>query len=240
MSGKVQNNHSHGPEESIVKNEPLQKPATQKGLLSPVDRISETLYGVIMTLTFTCTMKIAVADDTTVKDMMVAAIGCNIAWGIVDGVMFVMAANSEKGHSLMILRFIQQTKNPTQAIEVISEELPSTIAETLKPDDLEGIRKGLLKVPSPKRKKGVRSSDIFTAAGICVYVFISTFPVVIPFAYMHDDRRALRTSNGVAVVMMFICGWILGRYAGGRPWITGVAMSLIGIILVLIAIILGG
>jgi hypothetical protein len=240
MSGKVQNNHPHGPEESIVKSEPLKKPETQKGLLSPVDRISETLYGVIMTLTFTCTMKIAVADDTTVKDMMVAAVGCNIAWGIVDGVMFVMAANSEKGHSLMILRFIQQTKNPTQAIEVISEKLPSTIAETLKPDDLEGIRKGLLKVPIPKRKMGVRSSDIFTAAGICVYVFISTFPVVIPFAYMHDDRRALRTSNGVAVVMMFICGWILGRYAGGRPWITGVAMSLIGIILVLIAIILGG
>jgi VIT1/CCC1 family predicted Fe2+/Mn2+ transporter len=240
MSGKVKNNHSHGTEESLVKSDPLQKPETQKGLLSPVDRISETLYGVIMTLTFTCTMKIAVADDTTVKDMMVAAIGCNIAWGIVDGVMFVMAANSEKGHSLMILRFIQQTKNPSQAIDVISEELPSTIAETLKPDDLEGIRKGLLKVPIPKRKMGVKSSDIFTAAGIFVYVFISTFPVVIPFAYMHDDRRALRTSNGVAIVMMFICGWILGRYAGGRPWITGVAMSLIGILLVLIAIMMGG
>ena len=240
MSGKVQTNHSYGSEESIVKNEPLQKPESHKGLLSPVDRISETLYGVIMALTFTCTMKIAVADSTTVKDMMVAAIGCNIAWGIVDGVMFVMAANSEKGHSLMILRFIQQTKNPSEAIEVISEELPSTIAETLKPDDLEGIRKELLKVPIPKRKMGVRSSDIFTAAGIFVYVFISTFPVVIPFACMHDDRRALRTSNAVAIVMMFVCGWLLGRYAGSRPWVTGLAMSLIGIVLVVIAIIMGG
>lgn len=240
MSGKVQKNHSNVSEKSIIKNEPLQRPEKQKGLLSPVDRISETLYGVIMALTFTCTMKIAVADNTTVKDMMVAAIGCNIAWGIVDGVMFVMAANSEEGHNLMILRFIQQTKNPSDAIEVISEDLPPTIAGTLKPDDLEGIRKELLKVPIPEQKKGVRSSDIFTAAGIFVYVFISTFPVVIPFAFMHDDRQALRTSNAVAIVMMFICGWLLGRYAGGRPWITGVAMSLIGIILVLIAIIMGG
>jgi hypothetical protein len=63
MSGKVQNNHSYGSEESMVKNKPLQKPETHKGFLNPVDRISETLYGVIMALTFTCTMKIAIADS---------------------------------------------------------------------------------------------------------------------------------------------------------------------------------
>jgi VIT1/CCC1 family predicted Fe2+/Mn2+ transporter len=118
--------------------------------------------------------------------------------------------------------------------------LPSLIASAVKPNDLEEIRRQLLKIPEPPRKIISTITDILTAMGIFIYVFLSTLPVVIPFLFVDNDRRALRISNGIAILMMFICGWILGRYAGGRPWITGFVMSLIGTILVAIAILLGG
>ena len=64
------------------------EPKTNKRLLNPIDRISEILFGLIMALTFTCTISVFEADKAVVKDMLIGAIGCNIAWGLVDAVMY--------------------------------------------------------------------------------------------------------------------------------------------------------
>jgi hypothetical protein len=54
------------------------------GMLDPLERISEVLFGVIMALTFTCTLGVATADDIQVKTMLIGALGCNLAWGVID------------------------------------------------------------------------------------------------------------------------------------------------------------
>ena len=71
-------------------------------------------------------------------------------------------------------------------------------------------------------------------------VFLSTFPVVIPFLFASDAKLALRISNGIAILMLFITGYAFGRYAGHSPWLTGVAMVIVGSVLVGITIGLGG
>jgi len=64
---------------------------------------------------------------------------------------------------------------------------------------------------------------------------------VIPFVFMQNALQALRISNAIAVVMLFIAGAALGRYAAGqRPWQTGLAMVVVGSVLVLLTIALGG
>ena len=87
----------------------FQEPSLEKRLLNPVERISEVLFGLIMALTFTCTISVAEADRTEVRDMLVGAIGCNIAWGLVDAVMFILTMLAEKGHGRTILNFIRKT-----------------------------------------------------------------------------------------------------------------------------------
>lgn len=211
-----------------------------KSLLSPVDRVSETLYGVIMTLTYTCTLKIAIAERTEVKQMLYAAIGCNIAWGLVDGIMYVLTADAEKWHNLKILQSIQESKNPDNAKKIISDEMSPLVGPFMKTDDLENIRQELLRVPMQPQKLSLHPENLFTTVAIFIYVFLSTFPVVIPFLFIKEPAKALRVSNAVAIIIMFICGWLLGRYSGRKPWFTGFMMSLIGIILVTIAISLGG
>jgi hypothetical protein len=71
-------------------------------------------------------------------------------------------------------------------------------------------------------------------------VFLSTFPVVIPFIVFGDIRIALRASNAVAITMMFTTGYWLARYGGFHPWRTAVSVAVLGIALVAIAIALGG
>jgi hypothetical protein len=49
-------------------------------VLDPMDRISEVLFGLIMALTFTCTLGVVTADNIQVRTMLFAALGCNLAW----------------------------------------------------------------------------------------------------------------------------------------------------------------
>ena len=71
-------------------------------------------------------------------------------------------------------------------------------------------------------------------------VFLSTFPVVTPFLFMSNTWLAMRVPNGIAIVMLFLAGCSLGRYAGHRPLRKGFAMVALGIVLVLLTLALGG
>jgi VIT1/CCC1 family predicted Fe2+/Mn2+ transporter len=82
--------------------------------------------------------------------------------------------------------------------------------------------------------------DVKIAVGIFLLVFLSTFPVAIPFAFIQNVQQALRISNLVAIILMFICGWLLARYGGYNKFLMGFTMTLLGIILVAITIVLGG
>ena len=78
------------------------------------------------------------------------------------------------------------------------------------------------------------------AAGVFVLVFLSTFPVTIPFLFMSDAMRALRVSNAIAITMLFFTGYAFGRSAARNPWLMGLAMVLLGSVLVGLTIALGG
>jgi VIT1/CCC1 family predicted Fe2+/Mn2+ transporter len=101
------------------------------------------------------------------------------------------------------------------------------------------MRQGLLDLPEPGRPR-LTQRDVLGAAGICLLSFLSTFPIVVPFIFIGDARLALRISNAVAIAMLFLCGYAFGRYAGFRPWATGLSMVAVGAALVSIAIALGG
>lgn len=218
----------------------FKEPSVEKRLLNPVDRISEVLFGLIMALTFTCTISVAEADKTEVRDMLIAAIGCNIAWGLVDAVMFILTRLTEKGHGRTILNFVRKTSDEKKARAFIADALPQVLSSVVQKEDLENMRKALLKIPESNLKIRITMSDVKIATGIFLLVFLSTFPVALPFAFIHDVRFALRISNLVAIVFMFICGWLLARYGGYNKLWMGLTMTILGVTLVVITIALGG
>ncbi|MNP75833.1 hypothetical protein D3C76_1729570 [compost metagenome] len=69
---------------------------------------------------------------------------------------------------------------------------------------------------------------------------ISTFPLVVPFLLLEQTMLAVRLSNLVGIVVLFIAGWILARYAGAKPWQGGVALAITGALLISAIIALGG
>ena len=208
-------------------------------ILEPMDRISEILFGLIMALTFTLTLGVVTADTIQVRTMLLGALGCNLAWGIIDASVFLMARFNQRGRSAMQLRAVRAAADISDAHRIIAEALPPLLASTLPSDQLELIRQRLLHLPKAEGPR-LTKRDGLGAIGICLLSFLSTFPIVIPFILIGDARLALRLSNAVAIAMLFVCGYAFGRCAGFRPWATGLSMVAIGAALVGVAIALGG
>jgi VIT1/CCC1 family predicted Fe2+/Mn2+ transporter len=234
--GKANTNHSSSAGIEIRK-----ELSRSRSLLSPVERISEILFGLLMALTFTCTISVAEADSGEVRTTLIAALGCNIAWGLVDAVMYVLTSLAERGRNRNILHYVRTTNQHESARQFIADALPPLIASVMDQGKLESIRKSLLGIPESATRVRLTKDDLKIAVGIFFLVFFSTFPVVIPFLFVKDDPRlALRISNLVAIVLMFVCGWLLAGYGGYNKLRTSLILTVIGVGLVLLTIQLGG
>ena len=116
--------------------------------------------------------------------------------------------------------------------------LAAKIADDLRALSLENVK--LLELPEPPARPRLGKDEWGGALAVFLWVFIATFPVVIPFIFVRDVGLALRLSNAIAIVLLFITGAIYGRVAEYRPWLTGLAMVVLGCALVGMTIALGG
>ena len=211
-----------------------------KRVLDPIDRVSEVLFGLIMVLTFTGSLSVAEAGRADVRLMLLGALGCNLAWGVIDGVLYLMGRLAEQGHGLLTLRAVRRTSDPQTAQQLIAGSLPPVIASILQPAELESLRQRLKELPDPPDRTRLPRDAWLGAAGVFLLVFLSTFPVVIPFTVIQDVTLALRVSNTVAIAMLFVTGYAFGRMTGRHPVKVGISMVVVGVILVGITIALGG
>lgn len=212
-----------------------------KSLLDPVARVSEIIFGLIMALTFTGSISVASAGHEEIQLMLVGAIGCNLAWGLVDATMYLITTVTERSRDIAMLRAVRTASVAADAHQIIANALPPVVASILSPAEFEALRGQLQRVPEPPLRPQLHRDDFLSAAAICLLVFLSTLPVVIPFVCMQNALRALRVSNGIAILMLFIAGVALGRHAGGQhPWRMGLVMVVVGSVLVLLTIALGG
>ena len=205
-----------------------------------MERISETLFGLIMALTFICSLGIATAGNVKVQTMLIGALGCNLAWGIVDGGLYLLARINNRGANILTLRAIRQAQDPETARRVVADALPAQLVSVLPLEQLDLIRKKLQQLPEPSESPKLTGRDWIGALALCLLSFLSTFPVVIPFILLSDAKFALRVSYAVAMVMLFCCGSAFGYHSGLRPWAAGLSMVAVGGVLVGVAVTLGG
>jgi VIT1/CCC1 family predicted Fe2+/Mn2+ transporter len=209
-------------------------------VLNPLERVSEIACGLIMVLSFTGALSVAHAGEADLRRMLMAAILCNLTWGIINAVFYLIGCLAEYSRGVMLLLGVQQYTDAERVQQVIGGVLPSKIAAALLPEHYEHIHAHLKRLPPPASRLRLSGRNLRGAIGVFLLVFLSTFPVVVPFMFIRNARLALHISNVVAIALLFGCGHLLARYTGLRRIRTGFAMVAIGTALVAVMIGLGG
>lgn len=216
------------------------KRLTNSSILSPIDRTSEVLFGLIMVLTFTGAISVTSDGKDEIRELLWAALGCNVAWGLVDAIMYLMNILFERGHSRNVLIKLRKTNPGQESIKILKEEMQPLVVEMMDDEQLSALEQKIRLVPEPPVSILLSGKDFYAAFRIFMLVFLCTLPVALPFAFIKEAAIALRISNGVALVMLFIGGYNLAIHSGFRPAITALVYMLIGVVLVSVTIALGG
>ena len=211
--------------------------------LDAEDRLGELLFGLIMVLTFTLGAGIELAGDRgATRELLIAALGCNTAWGVIDAALYLMNQLSERGRVYRLVKSIQTAPDREQGLSLIASELDDRIPAMVGPELRAALHDELLdRLRSADiRPTRISADDLRGGVAVFILVFLTALPAVVPFLVLRDAQIAMRASNAVLIGLLFVAGWRWAGYTGASRWRTGISMLLLGVSLVAIAIALGG
>src|SRR5512135_2215114 len=212
--------------------------------LDPASHMGEILFGLIMTLTFTLAAGIVIQEEGRegAREMLIGILGCNLAWGIIDGVLYVLGQVFDRGRIRRIGFRVRQSASDDEARRLVAAELD----ETLEPMTDEPARRNLYDAivdrvrRVPAAPNPVTRDNVLGALAACWVVFACSIPAVLPFLFLDDPQLALRVSKAILIGLLFVVGWRAALHTLFRPWLAGLGFMLIGVLLVALAIPLGG
>jgi hypothetical protein len=196
------------------------------------------VFGILMAISVTAAFEITVGKDVDTRELMIAALGCNLAWGLIDAVMYLLQQQFDRYRQHRIVVQLHAAGSEDEFRRVVRDASPPLLAEALTPDAFARIRE--LTSRASEKPSFWPARELAVAGLICLIVFASTFPLVVPFMLMQDPWLAMRASHAVAAVMLFWLGWGLGRWSGASPLASGVVFATVGVVLAVSCIALGG
>src|SRR6476620_9227809 len=134
-------------------------PKRFRRVLDPGDRIAEALFGLIMALTFTGSLSVADAGRDDIRAMLVGALGCNLAWGLIDGIFYLFFRMADIGLDRALLLSLDRASDADEGRRLIAESLPPSVASSLDADELEHLRLRLQALPAHASQGRLQRDD---------------------------------------------------------------------------------
>lgn len=231
-----------------------QKPSARllDRLLDPIEGLAETVYSILILLTFTAAYRIfsvgrnpsqPIPDDYG-RDLLLAAFGAVVAWGVIDGIMHVLLSGFERGQKRRLLQTVRAADSEQEAVDAIAGELDFVLDPITTEQDRQALYREVnayLREDGRMQPVGLRREDFVEAAVLALVAVVSVLPALVPFVLLPDNVGvAIRLSNLISFVMLFIVGYRWGKYTGGSPWQTALLLSGMAVLMVAVAIPLGG
>jgi hypothetical protein len=212
--------------------------------IDPPTSLSEILFGLIMTLTFTLGAGIVVKDEGAdgARELLVAALGCNVAWGLIDACFYLITATFEREQFRRLGRRMRAVPDTAAAAALLKARFDDLLGMALAEGERELLYQRLAQNirTQPAIGGAPKKEDWVGALVSGLLVIFTTLPAALPFAFIDDAYVAMRTSNAILLLTLFATGFGWARYTTMRPWLVGTVFLLGGAALVLIAIPLGG
>jgi len=96
--------------------------------LAPGDSLGEVMFGLIMTLTFTLGAGLIAGDGANAaRQLLIATVGCNLAWGIIDAAFYLSGQLFERARIARLGERIRHAKSEEAADAIVERELVGLI-----------------------------------------------------------------------------------------------------------------
>lgn len=208
-------------------------------VLSPVERVCELCFGLFMALTFVGAVSAATSGANAGRTMFYTALGCNLAWGLADAVMYLVRTLTDRARRVAVATAVRAAPDAASGVLQLRGEMGPVMRTLVDDRELEAVRLRLSALPELPVQARLGGSDFLAATGVFALVVLGTMPVALPFLLM-DTKPALLVSRILTLAILFACGLALGRHAGGGGWRAGLAMTIVGVALTAAIIALGG
>jgi hypothetical protein len=222
----------------------MEEPSPLHRYLDPSETLGEILFGLIMALTITLSSGLLARGQTfEARDIVLAVAGCNIAWGVIDGVLIALGNAFHRSRRARFIRNLRAVRNEDEALAAVREAFALDEASLAVPDtDSARFYHAILAIArdAKPRRRAVHGSDIGAAVTVFLLVSATALPAILPFLFIDNPATALRTSNALLILLLFVTGYWWGHFTDVSPWGVGLTVTLLGLIMVGVAIALGG
>ena len=212
--------------------------------LDPESTVGELIFGLIMTLTFTSGAGILIEDEgpAGARELLIALIGCNLAWGIIDAAFYLVGRLFERNRRRHLTEAVRGAVDDRIAMTVVASELGPSIENVTSEQAREALYANVVTNlrATTERPASTTKADLLGAFVSFCWVALPSIPAALPFLLIDQARFALRVSNAILLAILFVTGYMCARRTFRQPWLVGFGFLFSGIVLVAVAIALGG
>ena len=204
---------------------------------------SEPMFGVIMVVCFTSILRsYPNAAEEVIGTVLLSALFCCIAWGLVDGIFYAWEAHYELDRKRKLLSRVQAPSDPKEARELVKDHLGDTIVDLMEDKDKDQIYQIVEKNASRVDLGRVSiKEDIVTVLMAFGLVVGSSIIVMIPFLVFSPVMTALIISNITGILLLFVMGyWREEDKRIAKKLITGGLTAFVALIITIVTVFLGG
>ena len=232
------------PKESILSN-------VLGEFLDPIDALFTIFFSILFALLFTLSYSILIYHGVISssfargygEELFVTILGAVTAWGIIDGVLYILGGVLARSERYRLLQYVQTSDSEEEAATAIAYEL-DFILEPITSDEqrhaLYRDIRGYLSQAEPQAI-GLQREDVVGAAATVLLYVVAVLPSLLPLLLLPDDTAlAIRISSVVSFMVIFAAGYSWGLHTGTNPWKLGLLLSSVCLAMVLVALLLGG
>jgi VIT1/CCC1 family predicted Fe2+/Mn2+ transporter len=210
--------------------------------LDPGDRLDELLFGLIMVLSITLGVGLATDEGGSTLQVAVTIFGCNLAWGLIDGIMYVVMQLFDRSRKAQLIEALRSTNSDAEKVATVGGVLDDELSPLTTEDERRALyldisrRLGGVTIQQTR----VAAEDVYGALAIVWLVVLTSVPAVLPFLLIADRFVAARVSNALVLMALFAVGFGFARTIHANPWTVGMSTAVLGIVLVGVVMLLGG
>lgn len=219
--------------------------------LDPIDALFTIFFSILFALLFTLSYGILIYHGVISssfasgygQELFVTILGAVTAWGIIDGVLYVLGEGLARRERYRLLQYVQTSDSEEEAATAIAYELDFILEPITSDEQRHALYHdiGAYLSQSEPQAIGIQREDVVGAVATVLLSVVAVLPSLLPLLLLPDNTAlAIRISNVVSFIVIFAAGYSWGLHTDTNPWKIGLLLSSVCLAMVLVAMLLGG